>query len=40
MEDLADGPGGQLTAALGGPAFYAYSNNYLVDTGHGIIMDV
>jgi transposase len=28
------------TAAPGGPAFYAYSTNYLIDTGHGIILDV
>jgi hypothetical protein len=28
------------TAAPGGPAFYAYSTNYLIDTGHGVIMDV
>jgi len=33
-------PAASYTAAPGGPAFYAYSNNYLVDTGHGIIMDV
>ncbi|ABA74798.1 putative transposase, truncated [Pseudomonas fluorescens Pf0-1] len=28
------------TAAPGGPAFYAYSTNYLIDTEHGVIMDV
>lgn len=28
------------TAAPGGPAFYAYSTNYLADTDHGIIVDV
>ena len=28
------------TAAPGGPAFYAYSTNYLIDTDHGIIMDI
>jgi hypothetical protein len=33
-------PAASYTAALGGPAFYAYSTNYLVDTDHGIIMDV
>jgi transposase len=33
-------PAASYTAAPGGPAFYAYSTNYLVDTDHGIIMDV
>jgi len=33
-------PAASYTAAPGGPAFYAYSNNYLVDTAEGIIMDV
>jgi hypothetical protein len=33
-------PGASYTAAPGGPAFYAYSDNYLIDTAHGIIMDV
>jgi len=28
------------TAAPGGPAFYAYSTNYLIDLHAGIIMDV
>ena len=28
------------TAVLGGPAYYAYSTNYLVDTDNGIIVDV
>lgn len=28
------------TAAPGGPAFYAYSTNYLIDTEHGVIVDV
>jgi hypothetical protein len=28
------------TAVLGGPAYYAYSTNYLVDTEAGIIVDV
>ncbi|RMO55615.1 hypothetical protein ALQ38_01472 [Pseudomonas marginalis pv. marginalis] len=27
-------------AAPGGPAFYAYSTNYLIDTEHGVIKDV
>ncbi len=30
----------QWTAAPGGPAFYAYSTNYLIDLSAGIIMDV
>ncbi len=33
-------PAASYTAAPGGPAFYAYSTNYLADTRHGIIMDV
>ena len=33
-------PQARWTAAPGGPAFYAYSNNYLVDTDAGIIVDV
>jgi hypothetical protein len=33
-------PQGRWTAAPGGPAFYAYSTNYLIDTEHGAIMDV
>ncbi len=33
-------PASQWTAARKGPAFFAYSNNYLIDTDHGIIMDV
>ena len=33
-------PGLSWTAAPGGPAFYGYSTNYLVDTGHGVIVDV
>ncbi len=28
------------TAAPGGPAFYAYSTNYLIDLDAGIIVDV
>jgi transposase len=33
-------PAARWTAAPGGPAFRAYSNNYLVDTEAGIIVDV
>jgi len=33
-------PGARYTAAPGGPAFYAYSTNYLVDLDAGIIVDV
>jgi transposase len=33
-------PMARWTAVLGGPAYYAYSTNYLVDTGAGIIVDV
>ena len=33
-------PAAQWTAAPGGPAFYAYSTNYLIDTAHGVILDV
>jgi hypothetical protein len=33
-------PQARWTAAPGGPAFYAYSTNYLVDTDAGLIMDV
>jgi transposase len=33
-------PAAQWTAAPGGPAYYAYSTNYLVDTDNGIILDV
>ena len=33
-------PAAQWTAAPGGPAFYAYSTNYLVDVDAGIILDV
>ena len=28
------------TAATGGIAFFAYSTNYLIDTAHGVILDV
>jgi len=33
-------PAAQWTAAPGGPAFFAYSTNYLIDTDAGIIIDV
>ena len=33
-------PAARWTAAPGGPAYYAYSSNYLIDTGAGIIVDV
>jgi IS5 family transposase len=36
----ATDPAASYTAAPGGPAFYAYSTNYLIDTDHGIIVDV
>ncbi len=31
-------PASQWTAARKGPAFFAYSDNYLIDTDHGIII--
>lgn len=33
-------PWASYTAAPAGPAFYAYSTNYLIDVDHGIIVDV
>src|SRR5499425_2405388 len=33
-------PAAQWTGALRGPAFFAYSDNYLIDVKFGIIMDV
>ncbi len=33
-------PSARWTAAPGGPAYYAYSTNYLIDTDAGIIVDV
>ena len=33
-------PAAQWTAAPGGPAFYAYSTNYLIDVKAGVILDV
>lgn len=31
-------PASQWTGALKGPAFFAYANNYLIDTDHAIIV--
>lgn len=36
---LAD-PQSSWTAVPGGPAFFAYSTNYLIDVAHGVILDV
>ena len=36
---LAD-PQSSWTAAPSGPAFFAYSTNYLIDVAHGVIVDV
>ncbi len=33
-------PASQWTGARKGPAFFAYSDNYLIDTDHGVILDV
>ena len=33
-------PGSQWTAAAAGPAFFAYSTNYLIDTKAGVVVDV
>lgn len=33
-------PASQWTAARKGPAIFAYSNNYLIDTDHSVIVDV
>jgi hypothetical protein len=33
-------PAARWTAAPGGPAFYAYSTNYLIDVHAGVILDV
>ena len=33
-------PQSRWTAAPGGPAFFAYSTNYLIDIAHGVILDV
>ena len=32
-------PASQWTAARKGPAFFSYSDNYLIDTDHGVIID-
>lgn len=33
-------PAAQWTGALRGPAFFAYANNYLIDTDNAVILDV
>ena len=33
-------PASQWTGAMKGPAFFAYADNYLIDTDHAIIVDV
>ncbi len=33
-------PASQWTAARKGPAFFSYSDSYLIDTDHGVIVDV
>jgi len=33
-------PDSRWTAATGGIAFFSYSTNYLIDTAHGVILDV
>jgi len=33
-------PQARWTCAPGGPAFFAYSTNYLIDVEHGVIVDV
>jgi transposase len=33
-------PASQWTTARKGPAFFSYSDNYLIDTDHGVIIDV
>lgn len=33
-------PASQWTGALKGPAFFAYADNYLIDTDHAIVVDV
>ena len=32
-------PASQWTAARKGPAFFSYSDNYLIGTDHGVILD-
>jgi hypothetical protein len=38
--DLAADPAAQWTGAHKGPAFFAYSDNYLIDVNFGVIVDV
>ncbi len=33
-------PASQWTAARKGPAFFSYSDNYLIDTDHGVTVDM
>jgi len=33
-------PASQWTGARGGPAYFAHSTNYLIDTDNAVIMDV
>lgn len=33
-------PAAQWTGARGGPAYFAYSTNYLIDADNGVILDV
>jgi hypothetical protein len=33
-------PASQWTGARKGPAFFAYSDSYLIDTDHGVILDI
>jgi hypothetical protein len=40
LEEPEYDPEARWTAAPGGPAFYAYSTNYLVDVEAGVIVDV
>jgi len=37
---LHSDPASQWTAARKGPTFFSYSDNYLIDTDHGVILDV
>src|SRR5271155_4125085 len=40
IDNRALGPAAEWTCAPGGPAFFAYSTNYLVDVRLGVIVDV
>ncbi|KUP94665.1 hypothetical protein TRIHO_05910 [Tritonibacter horizontis] len=40
LDEAAFGAASQWTAARKGPAFFSYSDNYLIDTDHGVIVDV